>query len=286
MVWTKQNPIRVATHSCPQHLDELIAISLLRRWAEARGTAMEVHFLTRQEILRQSSWFDVLIDIGQQFDVARGRFDHHQDLAAVAGRSSAGLVFDALYADDPRRAYLEPIIRHVDAIDVGVSRPPLSPETRNRGPSMVSVPALLKAVGGFEHDPAASRRCLELIGSLVDSWFRQADALGRAAEVVAAAQCVGAGIFLATDEAYGPGLLEFLQQETDLAFVGFPTGPDRFQVVAIRGADGHNRVTFPASLAGATFVHPQGFLAVFADRDSARRVFGEAASAPRHHDNG
>jgi len=270
MDWTERNPIRVATHGCPQHLDELVAISLLRCWAEARGSGIEAHFLTRQAIVHQLPWFDVWIDVGQEFDPQHGRFDHHQQTPDVEGRSSAGLIFDTLYADDPRREYLEPIIRHVDAVDAGTASPCANAGTGDRGRSLVSVPALLKAVGGFQHDPAASHRCLDLISPLVASWLRQAEAFLQAADVVASAERVGRGIFLDTDEPYGPGLLEYVQCETEFAFVGFPAGPDRFQVVAVRGGDGHNRVTFGPSLGGSTFVHPKGFLAVFADRNAAR----------------
>ena len=269
MNWTKTNPIRAATHGCPQHLDELVALCLLRRWAEARGQRIEVHFLSREQIAAQEP-YDVLVDIGQEFDVTRGRFDHHQSSLEVQGRSSTVLIFDALYADDPRREYLEPIIRHVDAIDAGLTSPCANTEKGDRGRSMVSVPALLKAVGGFAHDPTASQRCLDLISPLVASWLRQAEAYLQASDVVASAERVGRGIFLDTDEPYGPALLEYVQRETEHALIGFPAGPDRFQVVAVRGRDGHNRATFPPSLDGSTCVHPKGFMAVFADREAAR----------------
>lgn len=101
----EKNLIRTATHGCPQHIDELVALCLLRRWAEQRGQQIEVHFLSREQIAARQP-YDVLIDIGQEFDVARGRFDHHQHSFEVAGRSAAGLIFDALHADDPHRAYL------------------------------------------------------------------------------------------------------------------------------------------------------------------------------------
>lgn len=272
MTWKQHNPIHVATHGCPQHLDELVAICLLRQWAESRAQTIDVTFLARGEIGERAPGFDVLIDIGQQFDAELGRFDHHQGTPDVANHSSAGLVFDTLYADDPRRAYLEPIIRHVDAIDVGGARFDGNAGPGDRGRSMVSVPALLKAAGGFQHDPTASRRCLGLVEPLVASWFRQANSYRNSAAVIAAAERVGQGIFLETDEPYGPALLEYVQRETDLKFIGFPAGPNRFHVVAIRDAQGHNRVVLPASLQGATFVHPNGFLAVFADRTQARTI--------------
>jgi len=269
MTWTAHDPIRVATHGCPHHLDELVAVCLLQHWA--RGRSLEAHFLARSELAGQAASFDVLIDIGGEFDPPRGRFDHHQATAEVAGRSAAGLIFDTMYADDPRRSYLEPIIRQVDAIDCGTrASADDSTAAPDRGRAMISVPALLKAVGGFEHNPAASHRCLDLVAALVDSWMRQADAYRQAADVVAAAQRVGRGIFLSAEGLYGPGLLEYVQRHTEFAFIGFPAGPDRFHVVAMRGPDGDNRVTFPPGLAGATFVHAKGYLAVFPDHEAAR----------------
>lgn len=270
MEWFNRSPIRVATHGCPQHLDELVAVSLLRRWVEADGRTVEVAFLSRAEVSSLADSFDVLVDIGQQFDVSRGRFDHHQGGPAVQDRSAAGLVFDALYAADPRYAYLEPIIRQVDAIDVGgveaAGHDPAAPQGRG----LVTIPALLKALGGFRPDPERSRRCLDVIQPLVDSWLAQADGYLQAAELVAQAERVAAGIFLASDVGYGPGLLDHAREQTELEFIGFPAGPQRFHVVAIRSARGDNRIEFPANLPGATFVHPKGFLAVFPDREAAR----------------
>ncbi len=277
MQWLEKTPIRVATHGCPQHLDELVAISLLRRRAAEKQRTVDVHFLARAEVEAGASEFDVLIDIGQQFDPPQGRFDHHQGGDAVGDRSSAGLIFDTLFADDPRRDYLLPIIRHVDQIDVG-GPPPSSGDTRqDRGRGLVTISALLKAIGGFEHQPDRSQRCLEMIQSLVDSWLEQAESFLHAAEIVQQAEIVGGGMFLDSDVAYGPGLLEYLQEKTSLKFVGFPGGKNSYQVVAIRDALGHNRTTFSNSLAGATFVHPKGFMIVFPNREAAANTLRDFA---------
>lgn len=48
------------------------------------------------------------------------------------------------------------------------------------------------------------------------------------------------------------------------------TWTDRNPIVAVRGPDGDNRVTFPPRLVGATFVRAKGYLAVFPDRETAR----------------
>ena len=275
MEWARKNAISVATHGCPHHVDELVALSLLKN---AVLGDIQVTFLDRTEIDARADQFDVLVDIGGQYDPDRGRFDHHQGGPGVEGRSSAGLVFDALYRTDRRYEYLKPIIDYVDAVDCGTVANDVGGETGSafgRRRTMLSVSALLKAVGGFRHDPGRSRRCLELIECLVRSWLEQAEGYIRAEAVVAAAQRVGRGVLLDSEAAYGPGLLEFLQKETDIAFVGFPDRPGRFVVVAIRDAGGDNRVAFGSMLGGATFVHPKGFMAVFPNRIVAQRTLSE-----------
>jgi uncharacterized UPF0160 family protein len=271
MKWAQQRLVRLATHGAPQHLDELAAICLLRNWVVSHGGATEVTFLARGAVEARANEFDVLIDIGHRFDPEHGRFDHHQGGTDVAERASVGLVFDTLYANDPRRSYLEPIIRHLDAIDTGRAHLQCAAGSEDRGPRMVSVSAMVKAIGGFHHDPAASRRCLEVIEPLVDSWFRQAEAYLAAPDVVSAAERVAGGILLNDDQPYGPGLLEYVQRETDIRFVGFPGQSNCYKVVAVRDASGDNRVTFSPTTEDTVFVHPRGFMAVFPDRVTAAR---------------
>ena len=264
MKWTERPVILAATHGCPHHLDELVAMALLCRWALAGDRSLDIEFFARDAIETRGPSFDVLVDVGLQFDPSRGRFDHHQGDPDVAGKSSAGLLFDALFADDPVAAYLRPVIRLVDAIDTGTPhRGPaaLSVEDR-RAANLLSLSTLVKAVGGFQHEPARSRQCVRLMEALVGQWFRQAAEFLTADEVLARARRVAGGGFLTPPDAYGAGLEERLS-ETDWLFVGFQQTPDRFQVVALRDADGRNRVSFPLDLPGASFVHTRGFLAVF-----------------------
>ncbi|RMG32436.1 MAG: hypothetical protein D6725_17610 [Planctomycetota bacterium] len=280
--WVKRRLVRIGTHGCPHHVDELVAVCLLERYLRERGVPCEVVFLSREEIETAASGLDVLVDVGGRFDPAAGRFDHHQGGPDVEGRSAAGLVFDALYADSPDRNYLEPVIRHIDWIDTGRpgnhSRATLdhaetfAAGTAGRGPSMLSLSAVLKAVGGFQHDVGKSAKCLEIVRALVDSWFRQAATYREAEHVVRSAEKVGGGLFLPDAEAYGPGLLEYLSRETNFRFVGFPVSENRFYVVAVRDVEGQNRILFPQDWSPAAFVHDNQFLAVFPDADSARHA--------------
>ncbi len=272
--WMTKQHLKVATHGCPHHLDELVALALLRRFLDEDGRSMETTFLSRAEIDEGLDSYDVVIDIGREYDPSRGRFDHHQTDPRVDGRSAAGLLFDWLYEGHPNHDYLEPIIRQVDAIDTaGPERAGDAGDfdaASERARGMLSISYLLKTVGGFRHDPSASRQCLAMIESLVGGWFKQADGLRDAADVVAQAEPVAGGIFLPSSDGYGPGLLEYVRNETSFRFIGFPT-EEAFKVIAVRDASGNNRINFLPPIEGAAFVHPKGFLAVWSDADSARR---------------
>jgi uncharacterized UPF0160 family protein len=246
--------IRIATHCCPHHVDELVGVALLA--ACAAGSRVEVAFLDRASIAAGLDGYDAVVDIGLIHDPATGRFDHHQETPDVAGRSAAGLVFDALFADDPRRAYLAPVIAAVDRLDAGNSQP------LGTGEKSLTLSAVLKAVGGFEPDTARSLACLKLMTALVNRWLEQATDAVRAAELAVDGERVGAGLFLPTAEGYGPPLRMYLR-DARFAFVGFPQG-GRFQVATLS-----DDVRLPAGLPGATFVHPKGFLAAFPDRSLA-----------------
>jgi hypothetical protein len=277
MKWTEHPRIQAATHGCPHHLDELVALALLGRWAETHGRRLDVEFLPRDAVGARAAEFDVLVDVGMQFDPSRGRFDHHQGGAEVAGKSSAGLVFDALYSEAPTASYLRATIRLVDRIDTGTSRRGISAGAEERrAENMLSLSTLLKAVGGFEPDPGRSRQCLQLVEALVGRWFEQAEQYLAADAILERARPVWGGLFLAPPDTYGPGLDERLQ-ETDWRFVGYQQTTGRFQVVVVRGLDGRNRWFLPPSLPEATFVHERGFLAMFPDALTAEAALATLA---------
>ena len=268
--WKNKATFTAATHCAPHHLDELVACALLQRWASEHGRQVEFRFLTRREISAQDlSKYDVLIDIGLTFAAAAGRFDHHQGGDVVHGKSAAGLLFDALFADDPRKRMIAPAIKRVDQIDTQTG-PTLEVDDADlrRGLSMTSLSALIKALGGYKPNPAKSTYCVEVISALVNNWFDHADNFIRAEEIVAQGERVGNGLFLPSEDEYGPGLLEYVRT-TKITFVGFPT-TERFQVVTVRNENGTDRMRFPASLTGASFVHPRGFMAAFPDAARAK----------------
>lgn len=113
--------MRVVTHSGPFHADEVFACALLRVFL---GEDIE---LTRTRDAALISQADIAIDVGGEYDPARGRFDHHQ--RSYAGSlSSAGMVLHWLEGAGKLSASLAAQLRgdwvdYIDAVDTGKRSP-------------------------------------------------------------------------------------------------------------------------------------------------------------------
>src|SRR5690606_34861799 len=86
-------PLRCGTHSGSFHADDVLALALIRAFADPDATVVR----TRDPAVLAAC--DVVFDVGGVHDPARGRFDHHQN-DYTGDRSSAGLVLDWLEAED------------------------------------------------------------------------------------------------------------------------------------------------------------------------------------------
>lgn len=74
--------LRIATHNGRFHADEVMAAAILAKLFNEALPQHDIHFTW--ELLRldrhdpQLATAEILIDIGREYDPARGRFDHHQ----------------------------------------------------------------------------------------------------------------------------------------------------------------------------------------------------------------
>jgi len=96
--------ITIGTHNESFHCDEVMATAMLEALVVELGGSCEIHRIDRKNTALLNS-MDILVDVGREFDPARGRFDHHQ--VGGAGRrisrfgendiplSSCGLVWYA-----------------------------------------------------------------------------------------------------------------------------------------------------------------------------------------------
>ncbi len=88
--------IVVATHTGRHHVDELMAASILSLWAAPRRVK-----IVRSRDAHQVAVADYALDVGEDYDPARGRFDHHMtDTSGLPsgrwrsrGYATAGLVW-------------------------------------------------------------------------------------------------------------------------------------------------------------------------------------------------
>ena len=75
-----ENTLWVAIHYGVFHADEVSAIALLR----AAGFEVVVDRLNHQTPAEELEKYDLVVDLGRIYNPAKGRFDHHQDLAIEA----------------------------------------------------------------------------------------------------------------------------------------------------------------------------------------------------------
>jgi uncharacterized UPF0160 family protein len=113
--------VLVVTHSGPFHADEVFAYALLRVFL---GEELELVRTREPAILARA---DIAIDVGGEYDPARGRFDHHQQ-AYAGSLSSAGMVLSWLeqVGKLPARSAAQlrtDWVDHIDAVDTGRRSP-------------------------------------------------------------------------------------------------------------------------------------------------------------------
>jgi len=262
----------VATHGQVHHLDEIVAVCLLRNFINVN----RIDFLSRAEIIPQRlANYDFVIDIGGEYDPERGRFDHHQgNDPRVVDKSAAGLVFDYLVAEgylSPSEAeYLQPVITTIDLLDNGKIRPD-GTDMLKRGKLFLSPSSFIKSITGMEHNPAKSRECVDIFQKIVDDWLRFAKQWGKCEkEIFEQGITVGKSVMLASADNYGPPMLEYLSEKTNFEIIGFQAGKNKFILRVVEEPDLTQRITLKKDfLPNASFVHRNGFMAVYKNMNEA-----------------
>src|SRR5512139_750518 len=110
-------PLRVVTHDGSFHADDVLAFALIRVFRDPEAE------LVRTRDRDRIAAADVAIDVGDEYDPARRRFDHHQ-VSYQGHLSSAGMVLAWLEAEGCLSHELGATLRgqlvdFVDAVDNG-----------------------------------------------------------------------------------------------------------------------------------------------------------------------
>ena len=272
----------VATHSGPFHCDDVFACALLRTFVAPDLTVVRTRDLAR---IRAA---DIAIDVGGEYDPARGRFDHHQR-EYEGTLSSAGMVLAWL----EESGHVEPAlagklradwVEYIDAVDIGARKPE---------PSVPCLPSVVGALCEQAHTPEefdahyleAVRMCSALIQGLRTSHLRTEQARAAVGAAMARAQAEGTRVMV-FDQHYKWKRAYFelggAEHPTDYALL--PDG-ERWQLIAIPPAHDSfdKKRPLPEAWAGlvdealsavvgvpdARFCHKNRFIAVFGSRESA-----------------
>ena len=272
----------VATHSGPFHCDDVFACALLRSFVDPNLT------LIRTRDLARIAQADIVIDVGGEYDPARGRFDHHQ--RGYQGTfSSAGMVLQWLESDGRIDAALASKLReqwvdYIDAVDNGRRKP------------AEDVPCLPTVVGTLceqaqtqeEFDARyaeAVQLCTHILHGMRQAQLRTEQA--RASVAAAMARAVADGTRVMVFDKHLKWKRAYFENggaehPTDYAL--FPDG-ERWQLVAIppEHESFDKKRPLPEAWAGlvddelsrvigvegAKFCHKNLFIAVFATREAA-----------------
>ncbi|MFT3925384.1 MAG: MYG1 family protein [Myxococcales bacterium] len=284
----------VATHSGPFHCDDVFAGALLRCFLDPA-----LRFVRTRDLARIAE-ADIAIDVGGEYDAARGRFDHHQR-EYTGPLSSAGMVLSWLESEGRvdlalARKLREQWVDYIDAVDNGRRKP-------DEGvPCLPSVVGALceqaESSGEFDERYAeAVQLCEGILRGLRQAQLRTE--LARAAVKEAMDQALRDHTRIMTFDRHlkwKRAYFEFggAQHPTDYAL--FPEG-DRWQLVAIPPEHDSfdKKRPLPEAWAGlvdeelskvvgvpdARFCHKNRFIAVFGSRESALAAIAKWGLAQR-----
>lgn len=134
--------ITVGTHDGVFHTDEVFAFALLQDALKSvcPNSAVQLIRTRDKDILVQCH---ILLDVGGEYSLETGRFDHHQDRTIT--KSSFGLLYDALLLMCPLNDMSEPFfstfVEGIDAMDVN--------PTAVTPASHIGVRSLQQIISGF-----------------------------------------------------------------------------------------------------------------------------------------
>lgn len=280
--------MRVVTHSGPFHADEVFAYALLRVFSGAQVT------LSRTRDLALIARADVAIDVGGEYDPARGRFDHHQR-SYQGTLSSAGMVLSWLEHTGKVPVSLAAQLRndwvdYIDAVDTGLRSP---------GGGVPCISAIVAVLAEQAHSPAdfdarfldAAAMCEGVLRGLLAMEQRSREASTAVAAAMQRAGATGSRV-LVFDRHYKwkrayfehggghhPSDYVLYPDENGYCLLGIPDAAGGMGLKRPLPAEWAGLVDDELSrvvgVDGAKFCHKNRFMAVFASEAAARAAITE-----------
>ncbi len=297
-------PVSIATHNGSFHADDVFGVAvLLLLHPEAQ--------LIRTRDMDLIAQADFAVDVGGEWEPARGRFDHHQRGFAGARESgvvyaSAGLVWrshgaalvekvfglgDAALAESVAAALDDELVQHLDRADTGVA---------HGAPGLFGLSALISqfnttwdtrtdAATDEANALAGFRQAVEVITRLLSATLDQMRAKHQGAQFVREAQSVFGGRVLVMPRGGLPWREVVSREMPDVLFVVYPDSSARQYQVHVVTVEPHSfaaRKDLPKAWAGlrlaelaqvcgvpdAVFCHNGRFIAGAGSREGALRM--------------
>lgn len=121
-------------------------------------------------------------------------------------------------------------------------------------------------------------KAVEVATVILDQYIDNLRSLARAKKLADEAEVDGETVYL---DRYAP-IHAFFADRDEVKFIGFPSSRSGYQVVSVKNSMGENKKLFPECLrglnlkskcnsAGLNFCHNDGFMAIFQDKDAAKR---------------
>lgn len=299
--------MKIGTHSGSFHADDALGVAVLR----ALHPIAEVIRTRDPEVLATCAY---AVDVGGEFDAARGRFDHHQkgfsevrpgpDAIPYAGAglvwATHGEAFVRLHQPDLSAAQVATVaqgvdyqlIRYADAVDSGVMVP---------GPvefGLAMVVSNFNATWCDEEgmDDQRFEQASAMAGLVLENLVRSLSAEVRAVSVVRQAPRVADGRILVLDQPRLPYDKTVCQEMPDVLFVVYPESRGQqyqVRVVPVEAGTFVAKKDLPAAWAGlrdqaladvtgvadAVFCHNGRFICGAASRESAIKLAQMALAA-------
>ncbi len=305
-------PIRIATHNGSFHADDVFGVAVL----------MQLHpgaELVRTRDLPTIAAADFAVDVGGEWDAARGRFDHHQKGFTGARASgvvyaSAGLVWtahgpalverlfglqDAALAQSVADALDQQLVQHLDRADTGAA---------HGAPGLFGLSALLSQFnttwdrrGGAEQSEQAAfdnfHRAVALTTQLLLASLDQLRADYQGAQLVRDAERTLDGRVLVMPRGGLPWSEVVATEMPEVLYVVYPDSSDKQYQVHVVTVEPHSfvaRKDLPRAWAGlrlaelaavsgvadAVFCHNGRFIAGASSLQGALRLAELALAAP------
>ncbi len=252
----------VWTHAGPAHMDDFLSCCLIAAW-EVENAECEFRIIRSNN----NTPADVVVDVGGEYDPARGRFDHHQLDKAGNGVCSLHLVSKALGLDLSPFPWAE-VCGILDCGDL-TKRKPLNPAAWGGNPLIRFALDWFSSVGEIRYlaSDGSPDQLMDLLVQVGVKILRECAEFQESVDIILNRK-------IQNNVADGRGISSFaatnaVGERTDVEFM-VVTGREPGTINVLK----KGQTPLPESVTAlSTFTHPAGFMSVIKESDFSFDLF-------------